>query len=379
MQPTCSVRHLFVLPLLLLVAACDSNEPPPGVTVPLTLAQLLPAPTASEVAAIRSDWTARNTAAQNVAVEASGSLTWGAVPMRYTVYRHTVAGERHVGVVLVPEALGVSERAPVLVYTKGGYTGLGGFDAPVEQIATRLPGEPLRSRLVYVIPAYRGERLQVAGTSYLAAGQADVGNFDVDDTMALLSVALDRVPQADAARVAVVGESRGALVALEMAARDPRVDLVVDAYGPTDFRQGFANVPDADFQASVRAAIENPTDLTHLLTRSLLPLDQITVGADGSLAITAAGLREARLRLARTAPVAYVADLPVTQVHHGTADATASVASSRALAAAFAAAGRPSGSGTFTYFEYDGGQHDVTTLSGYFARVGDVLTRTFGL
>lgn len=377
------MRTRLLLPLLAFVAACDSASPPP--TPPpapqaLSIAQLQAPVTAAEVDAVVADWQQRDTDARDVRVEGTASVTLGSVSMTATVYSHAVAGVRHVGAVLVPTALTAPASAPVLVYTKGGYTGPGGFEGPpVELIAGRLPGEPLRSQLVYVVPAYRSERISVGGTVYTAGGTVSIGDYDVDDTMALLSVALQRVPQADPSRVAVVGESRGGLVALAMGARDPRVDLVVDAFGPTDFRLAFGGIDDATFLGSVRATLAAPDDPANLITRALLPLDALTAEPDGSVTITADGLQRLRLTLARTAPRAYVARLPRTEVHHGTGDTVASVEYSRALRDAFAAAGRPSGSGSFTYYEYPGGQHDVTTLDGYFARVADALTEVFGL
>ncbi len=376
------VRPLAPLAALLLaLPGCDGSESTGDERRPLTLASVLAPVTAAEVAAVKADWRSRDTGARGVQVEDEGTQTWGGVPMRYTVVSHEVAGVRHYGAVFVPAALTASDRVPVVVYTHGGYTGPGGFDFPVEAVATRLPGEPLRSRLVHVVPSYRSERIQVAGETYTSGGQPSIGDYDVDDTMALLSVALDRVPQADGGRVAVVGESRGALVALEMGARDPRVDLVVDAYGPTDFRTAYqeGTVDEADFTAAVRAALTAPDAPANLLTRALLPLDEIQAEADGSLSISEDGYRRMRLTLARTAPRSYAADLPVTQVHHGTADATALIADSRALRDAFIAAGRPPGSPTFSYYEYEGGQHDVTTLSGYFARVAAEMERVLGL
>ncbi len=370
-------RLLLLVGLASSLAACDTGDPsPPDTTpVPLTVAVLTAPSTAAEIAAVRADWAARTTDARGVEVQDEGMLTFGGTSMRYTVVSHTVAGVRHVGAILVPAALATTDRVPILVYAHGGYTGPGGFDFPVEAVASRLPAEPLRSRLVLVIPSYRSERISVEGQTYTSGGTVSVGNYDVDDTMALISVALARVPQADGNRIGVVGESRGGLVALELGARDRRVDLVVEAYGTTDFRTAIAAVDEATFAASVRAAVAAPDAAANILTRSLLPLDQITVGAGGTLTITADGLREARLRLVRTAPITFVSDLPVTQIHHGTADATADVAYSRAIRDAFAAAGRPSGSGTFTYYEYPGGQHDVTTLDGYFPRVSAEITR----
>lgn len=371
-------RILFAFMLSIAVVGCDSAEPDPPRT--LTLADVVAPATEAEVAAVVRDWNSRDTRARDVKVEATVTVTLGAVPMTATVYSHAVAGVRHVGAVLVPTALTAPASAPVLVYAHGGYAGPGGFPYfPVESLAERVPGDPLRSQFIYVVPAYRSERIQVAGTTYAAGGAPSIGNYDVDDAMALLSVALERVPQADAARVAVFGESRGGLVALEMGARDPRIDLVVDAFGITDFRIAFAEISEELFLEGIRQALADPGAPEAVLTASLIPLDAVTERADGTLEITAEGYRRLRETLARTAPVAYAARLPRTQVHHGAADAAASVAYSRALAEAFAKAGRPSGSDSFTYYEYPGGAHDLATLPGFFTRFAGVLSSTFGL
>jgi len=375
---------LGVLVLLATGVACDGGSPSEDDDAPtdpprtLTLALLTAPTTVAEVAAVRATWSIRDTTPRNVAVEDSGSVTFGGVPMTYTVLSDTVGGARHVGAVLVPDALPETASAPVVVYAHGGYTGAGGFPYfNVEDLQFRIPGEPLRSRLVYVVPAYRGERIRIGGETYMAGGEASLGDFDVDDTMALLSVVLDRVPQADGARVAVFGESRGGLVALQMGARDERVDLVLDAYGPTDFRIGLTagGVTEEVFQGALAQALADPDSPANLLIRSIIPLDEVSEQSDGSFEITAAGYRTLRENLARNAPIAYAADLPVTEVHHGVLDTTAPVAYSRALRDAMAAVGRPSPSGSFTYFEYPDGGHDLSTLPGSITRIGDAITR----
>ncbi|HTE56275.1 MAG TPA: prolyl oligopeptidase family serine peptidase [Kofleriaceae bacterium] len=346
--------------------------------VPLTLDLLTEPTTADEVTDVRAAWEARDTAARDVTVEATGSTALGDVPMTYVVLAHTVGGLRHVGAVLVPDGLSSPASAPVLIYAHGGLTVEGGLPPlPAEELASRVPDGPLRGQLVYVIPAYRGERIEVDGVAYAAEGTPSLGDREVDDVMALLSAALAEVPEADPDRVAVLGESRGGLVALELGARDPRVDLVLDAFGPTDFRIGLVSsgVDEALFQASVRQALAAPDDLATLLLRSIVPIDQVSEGDDGELLISAAGRRALRENLARSAPLTYAADLPVTETHHGTADGTAAVEYSRALADAMAAAGRPSPGPSFTYFEYEGGGHDLATLPGAVERFGEAIER----
>jgi acetyl esterase/lipase len=346
--------------------------------VPLTLELVTEPTSANEVAGVHAGWKARDSSARDVTVEATGSIALGAEPMTYVVLTHTVGELRHVGAVLVPESLSSPASAPVLVYCHGGYTGEGGLPPfRVEDLASRVPDGPLRGELVYVVPAYRGERIEVGGVAYAGEGAPSIGDREVDDTVALLSAALTQVPEADPDRVAVLGESRGGLVVLEMGARDPRVDLVLDAYGPTDFRIGLASsgVDEALFEAAVRQAIAAPDDPATLLLRSIVPIDQVSQAEDGALVISAAGRRALRENLARSAPLAYAADLPVTETHHGSLDGTATVEYSRALAEAMAAAGRPSPGPSFTYFEYEGGDHDLATLPGAVERLGEAIER----
>jgi acetyl esterase/lipase len=359
------------------LADADTGDAAPA-TVALTLDLVTEPATADEVADVLAAWETRDTSAREVTVEASGSIALGAESMTFVVLAHTVGDLRHVGAVLVPESLSSPVSAPVLVYCHGGYTGEGGLPPfRIEDLASRLPDGPLRGELVYVIPAYRGERIEIDGVAYAGEGAPSIGDREVDDAMALLSAALAQVPQADPDRVAVLGESRGGLVALEMGARDPRVDLVLDAYGPTDFRIGLASsgVDDALFEAAVQQALAAPDDPATLLLRSIVPIDQVSQADDGALVISAAGRRALRENLARSAPLAYAAELPVTETHHGSLDGTAAVEYSRALAEAMAAAGRPSPGPSFTYFEYEGGDHDLATLPGAVERLGEAIER----
>lgn len=361
--------------------ACDSSTGggggggvDAGTPRPLVLGDLLAPVTAAELQRVEEEWASRDISARGVTQLASGTVTLGAVPMTWRVLEHAVDGARHVGVVLVPASL--TAPAPVLVYTHGGYTGDAGLPPfTVEDLASRIPSQPLREKLIYVIPSYRGERVRIANTTYSSGGDTLFGTTDLTDTAAFLSAVVATTPLADVSRVAVFGESRGGMVALSLGALDDRFDLVIDAFGPTDFRVALAGLPAGLFEAAVAGAVASPEDPATLLLRSLIPVDQVTVNPDAGLIITEAGYVEMRRRMAATSALAAPSRLPATQVHHGTADPSASVQYSRALAAAMADAGRVSPSRVFTYFEYDGGSHGLDTLPGAVSRMAEALNR----
>lgn len=360
--------------VLAVMVACGGSSSPPDAAGPrsLTLADVVAPVTDADRALVTAHWAAQDTSARGVQLLAEGTVTVGTTAMKYRVLEHDVAGERHVGAVLVPMSL--AAPAPVVIYTHGAFTGEGGFELPVTSIADRIPAEPMRSKLVYVIPAYRGERIKVGTTNYGTPGVGLIGTTDVLDAATFLSVALADQPLADGSRVAVLGDSRGGTVALSLGRLDDRIDLVVDGFGPTDFRVALAGVDEATFAGSIAAATADPNAPANLLTRSLVPLEEVTV-TDGVLSITAAGYGEMRRRMAVTSAIGTPLALPDTQVHHGTGDTTASVEYSRALAAAMAAAGRPSPSDAFTYYEYPGGMHSIASLPMATTRITEAFTR----
>lgn len=367
------------------VAAADASVdgaaqgPRPSLRA-LRLADVVAPVTERELAAARAHWAARDLAAHDVREEARGNITLGAVAMTYRVLSHRVEGQRHYGAVLVPADVAPGASLPVLVYAHGGYTGAGGLPPyRVETLQLVVPGPPLRSRLIYVVPAYRGERLEIDGKTFAAEGTALLANTDVADTATLIAVALQETPQADGERIAVLGESRGGLVALALAAHDPRIDLVVDAYGPTDFRIALGAVDEPTFLASVRTALQAPDDPQHLLTRSLVPLEHVSLAPDGTMQLDDDGFREMRRRMTATSAVSQAHLLPSTQVHHGTDDPAAPVAYSRTLRDAMQAIGRTSPSPSFTYHEYPGGSHSLASLPGSVDRIAEALQRVLRL
>ena len=102
---------------------------------------------------------------------------------------------------------------------------------------TQLPGQD--DDLIEVIETGEIPQLAVEGR-FLSEGPPSPWDRDVDDTISLLSVALEQAPELDEERVAIVGFSRGGAVGLLTAARDPRIDAVVEFFGLTDLFDEYA-------------------------------------------------------------------------------------------------------------------------------------------
>ena len=82
--------------------------------------------------------------------------------------------------------------------------------------------------------------LRLGNQVFPSEGPASPWDRDVDDTMSLLSVAFEHVPELDEERVAILGSSRVGAVALLAAVRDRRIDAGVEFFGPTDFFSEYA-------------------------------------------------------------------------------------------------------------------------------------------
>ena len=119
----------------------------------------------------------------------------------------------------------------MILYTHGGDTGV--ELAEIFLINTVLQPRGLSAAIV--APSYRSEPVEFEDRKFLSEGPPSPWDRDVDDALSLLSVALEEAVELDGERIAVLGISRGGGVGLLAAARDPRIDAVVEFFGPTDF------------------------------------------------------------------------------------------------------------------------------------------------
>ena len=311
-------------------------------------------PTAAEIEAVRADWAARDISPVDVMVEFTEAYPLDDTPATLRVVSHQVGEARHYGAILAPNSAAPG-TLPVLMYLHGGDSGVDVGD--VDVIAHFL-GE-LRDRFVYVIPSFRSERLEFDDSVWTSTGPGSHWDYDVDDALALLNVALELTPQAKSEGVSIIGGSRGAGVAMLAGIRDERIENIVAFFGPTDFFDDWVR------QIVREAALGRPRTLTGV---AFMDSTFVQPYLRGEIEMV-----ELRLELVRRSSVLFAEDLPAVQLHHGDSDETVAVTQAYSMIRAMEALGREPPE--FEAFIYEGGGHVLFSLTGAIARAVGFLGR----
>jgi dipeptidyl aminopeptidase/acylaminoacyl peptidase len=341
-------RHAPLL-LALLLVGCDFTYAEPeslGTVGGVDMDALFRAPSSGEIAAVTAEWASRDVSVQGFQREMTDQATFGGLSMRVEVVSHLVTGLRHYGAFLIPDGASVGSTA-IMMYLHGGDAGIS-VDGEVG-LVTQFFGD-VTDDFIYVIPSFRDEAVRYNGRTWKSEGPPSPWDYDVDDAMALLSAAIENVPEADPTRIASFGMSRGAGVGLLMSARDPRVERVLDFFGPTDFFGPF--VQDVATEA-LNGSPRNLPGLDYLNETFLTPL------SSGQLRI-----EDLRPELVRRSAVLFVDRIAATQVHHGLADTVVPATQAQRLMDAMETAGKRAPD--FEGFLYEGGEHNPITLPGAF-------------
>jgi len=351
-------RLLLACACALLLVSCNGQSPTAAasrVVAGVDFTALFAAPSQSEIETVLRDWESRKAPAQDFVEVAKATTYLGTGTATVRVVSHMVDGLKHYGLIVVPN--GAAGRSlPLLVYTHGGESGI---SVPEVLYFASVMNGTNAGRFVYVAPSFRSEPVDFYGQEYVSEGPPSPWDRDVDDALALLEAALASTPAADPNRLGVLGVSRGACVAMLMAIRDPRLQLVVEYFGPTDFFGKFVQ------QVAEETLRGNPRDLPglkYLNETLLLPLQAGTLT-----------LAKARLELLRRSPVYFARRLPLLQLHHGTEDAVVPVSEGERLREVLQSLARPAAADEF-YF-YPGGQHHPATLAGSPERTQTFLAR----
>ncbi len=298
-------------------------------------------PTAAEIARVEAEWETRAPEVSGVQVELDTEVTsLLAGTVRVRVLSHTVGGLRHYGLLVTPPGADPGSL-PVIVYAHGGDDGV-----DLDEIFLIIPFLQSAGSVAFVAPSYRSEPLRVEDRVFMSDGPPSPWDRDVDDTMSLLSVALEQAPELDGERIALLGLSRGGGVSLLTAARDTRIDAVVEAAGPTDLFDGYAR---EIVEEALAGSLRDLPGLEYLNETLIQPWWR------GELADA-----EARIEMLRRSAAYFVGRLPPVQLHHGTADQIVAVSQAHRLIEAMEAAGK--GADEFDKNIYEGAGHGLLDL-----------------
>lgn len=347
----------IALASLILVGCSDSStQPEPDRIVEgVNITELFAAPTDTEIAEIGALWDTRQITVAGYQIEATGSVDLDGTPGTVQVVSHLVDGHRHYGAIAYATDAALQSRA-ILVYSHGGDGGED-IDDVLSLLDFGFGGIP--DDFVYVVPSFRSEPLTYQNITYQSEGDPSPWDRDVDDALALVNATIANVDAADPDRIGVVGFSRGACVGMLMAIRDPRIDLVVEFFGPTDFFSPFTqNVVEDALSGELR----NLPGLNDLNEQLIQPLKS------GALSIP-----EVRSAMLRRSPVYFADRLPQLQLHHGTADAIVPVTEGERLIAVMTELGR--GAPGFEPYLYTNGTHNPLFLPGSISRAETFIGR----
>ena len=341
------------------VAAGEATASVGAVAIDLEaeLDALFESPSEAEIDAISADWAGRDYSVAGVQVELAEEISLAGTAANLRIVSHLVTGHRHYGAIVVPEGAD-PESLHVLAYLHGGDGGVSVGDLQFVGLAL---GE-LRDSFVYVVPSYRSEPLRHDDETWVSEGASSHWDYDVDDVMALMSVAFESTPEAKPGSYSIIGGSRGGGVALLAGVRDERIERLVTFFGPTDFFDDW--VRGLVREAALRMPRRLP-GIAHLDSTVVQPFIRGDVPRD-----------EARLELVRRSSVLFAAGLPATQLHHGTIDQTVSVSQAESLIEVMEALGR--GPPDFEAYIYEGGGHDFLSLQEAVQRAVEFVSRSLG-
>ncbi|HJU54945.1 MAG TPA: prolyl oligopeptidase family serine peptidase [Pyrinomonadaceae bacterium] len=330
-----------------------------GWTLPFPLSAVFAKPTAAEIKKVEEDWRTRDLRPRDVQEAARGSLDLGRAKATVRIVSHLVHGSRHYGAIIVP-AGATPGCCPVLIEAKG--VSWNYFPLELEKLHSPRLLADRQARFIYVVPSFRGEVLNFAGVAYQSEGdRTDALDGATDDAIALLNVALQTTPEADANRVCAFGHSRGGTVALLLGIRDSRIRCVVDWAGPTDwfYLMGTEGWTEQELYAEGMRTRAKPSETGgQNIERFLL---RAIKGEQG--------LTEVRHRMLASSPLYFARRLPRAQLHYGLEDTSVPVRNGLRFVAELKRQGVPAA--RYQTFFYPGQGHDTDRIAA------PILTREF--
>ena len=186
--------------------------------------------TQADLTKVESQWRSRELRARNVKIVEEDEIDGGGKVM---IVRHEIDSRAHFGAIIIPDREDLS-TAPVVVLPD--HLEQNNPTIDIEANITKYRSVELVDNFVWVLPSFRGRFLAYKDNGRFSRGDfCDAWDGPTDDTIAMLNVAEELLPEVNFEEVLVWGGSRGGNTAYLMAARDPRVHTVIAIAAPVDF------------------------------------------------------------------------------------------------------------------------------------------------
>jgi len=317
-----------------------------GLSSAQDLAPLFETPTASELAAVKTQWDGRLINPTNPTADRTATLDG----MRMDRISFDFDGLHQYGLLRYPRDFTPGRKYPVLVLLHGGFSGFW-YDLPLH-FDVDYPSGCIADSFFVVCPTYRGESLSGGELwgNVASEGEPSFWDRDCDDSMAMLTAVLEWESGLDPQRIVVHGGSRGGNVAYHMAIRDTRVKRVVVLFGPSQFRQD-------DIQNECQIQVDGGAEAESPLAQKVLS-EIIEPWNTGQMSLT-----EARQLLTAWSACDFLPPETPLQVHHGLLDETVPPAHSYLVADHMEVLGAPDSA--FSLYTYTSGSHNAATLHGH--------------
>lgn len=317
-----------------------------GWLLPFPLDSLFVKPTAAEILSVEINWAERDLSSPNPIIVARYRLNLGHTAAEARIIEYKVHGSRCYGAIIVPDGVPVG-HSPIILELRGVAWNYPPLNLETDLLAPRFLDSD-QDKVIYVVPSFRGETIQINGTQYTSAGdRTDAFDGATDDALALLAVAFRLTPEADTTRVCAFGKSRGGSVALLAGIRDSRISGILDWAGPTDWFEmmGTGGWTQKELVADgliMRATPREPGGqfIERFLKKSI----------EGSRR-----LNEVRLHLLASSPLYFMRRPRRFEAHYGIEDDMVPLRNGEALRSAL----NNNGTQTFRFFFHETVGHDL--------------------
>jgi hypothetical protein len=323
-----------------------------GWKIAFPLSSVFAKPTSAEIAAVEEDWSNRDLQPRGINEELKGTVMIADRRFKVRIVSHLVHGSRHYGAIILPDNIG-RKPLPVIIEAKGVSPTY--FPLELERLAAPRMMGSIAGQFIYVVPTFRGEVLDLNGSTYKSEGdRTDALDGATDDTIALLSVAIRTTPEIDAKRICAFGHSRGGTVAMLTGIRDKRIKCVVNWAGPTDWLYAMGTngwTEEELWREALRTRANTQQtggqNVERFLKRAI----------DGN-----ASLSDVRQRMIASSPLYFAHRLPQSEHHYGLEDTSVPIRNGRQLIDHLRERGIPRS--RYKAFFYPGEGHDTDRILG---------------